>query len=587
MKRHTATLLATLAACGGVAGNTRLKVFSTDWEDDGGVSIGRVWQRVAQTTVARSSDVVIGMSEQGDAMVGLPLLAGAEKWTYTHPLDARPIVAGSLVVGSGGGEAFALDAATGRLVWKRRASGLRLVGAGDDGTITVVTFQRTGGIGSALLAVGRDGQVLWQTETEKQLGAPALLGRMAFVPWAGQYVSVIDLSNGDEAARVTLREHTVRAWAESGSLWFGGESFVRFDERIRDASQGRASVARLASRDLPGTPRLRPRGASPAPVAANAEDRVRLYARPTGGDSGASIEDARYYATYFRLAMGFDSGGAKLAWVHVHGADVLGGAAASGGLVLCDERGQVVELDARNGVVLSEATLGQPIRSCVVSADSMRLSGGGDATPLVQQLEEAVTVDDPELAAAQKVLLRELSAIADASVAKTLIELASDTRTSPDLLADARAAIAKRRSGAEYMEAALERHYDYLKDVLRAPPVGPMAEALGAMNAKSAAPLLAAHLLDPNDTEGDVKQAAAALALLAGPNEVPAMKQFFGMYRASAADDDIGAAVVSVGQALVTLQGALGRTLVDGAASDPMTVDYVREHLAEPASTAP
>jgi len=216
-----------------------------------------------------------------------------------------------------------------------------------------------------------------------------------------------------------------------------------------------------------------------------------------------------------------------------------------------------------------------------------RLGCAAAETPLVQQLEEAVTADDPELAAAQKVLLRELVAIADASVTKTLIDLASDTRTSPDLLLDVRAAIAKRRSGAEYMEAALKRHYDYLKDVLRAPPVGPIADALGAMKAKSAAPLLAAHLVDPNDTEDDIKQIAAALAILAGPSEVPAMRQFFAMYRATAADDDIAAAVVSVGQALIALQGKLGRTLVEGAASDPMTVQYVREHLSEPEGTAP
>jgi len=582
-----AAILATLSACGGGAGNTRLNLFSTDWEDDRGVSIGRVWQRVAQSTVARSADVVVGILQQADAMVGLPLAAGAEKWTYAHPLDARPVVAGSLVVASGEGEAFALDAVSGRLVWKHAAAGLRLIGAGDDGTVTVATFQRTGAVGSVLLAIARDGQVVLQTESDKLLGAPAVLGRMAFVPWAGQYVSVIDLSNGDEAARVTLREHTLRAWAESGSLWFGEQSFLRFDERIHDASLGRASVARLASRDLPGTPSLLPRRAEPAPVAANAEDRVRLYARPTGGGSGAAIEDARYYATYFRLAMGFDSGAAKLAWVHVHPADLLGGAAAAGGVVLCDERGKVVELDATNGGVLSEATLGQPVRSCIVSADSARLSGRSDAKPLVQQIEEAVTVDDPALAAGQKILLRELAAFADASVAKTLIELASDTRTSPDLLVDARAAIAKRRSGADYLETALKRHYDYLRDVLRPPPVGPIAEALGAMNAKSAAPLLAAHLTDPNDTEDDVKRAAAALMVLAGPSELPAMRQFFGMYRATANDDDMAAAVVSVGQALIALQDKLGRVLVDGAANDPMTVDYVKEHLAEPATAAP
>jgi len=149
------------------------------------------------------------------------------------------------------------------------------------------------------------------------------------------------------------------------------------------------------------------------------------------------------------------------------------------------------------------------------------------------------------------------------------------------LLADARSALAKRRNGANYMEAALARHYDYLKDVLRAPPVAPLAKALGAMKDKNAAPLLAAHLIDPSDTEEDVKEAAAALDVVAGPAEVPALRQFFGMYRATADDDDVAAALVSVGHALVALRGAEGRAQVQAAIDDAMTVPYARERLAD------
>src|SRR5579872_5350559 len=109
-------------------------------------------------------------------------------------------------------------------------------------------------------------------------------------------------------------------------------------------------------------------------------------------------------------------------------------------------------------------------------------------------------------------LLKELAEMGDELATKALVDLASDPRTSPDLLVDARAALANRRNGATYMEAALARHYDYLKDVLRPPPVGPIAHALGAMNEKAAAPLLASHLFDPADTDDDVRETAAALA---------------------------------------------------------------------------
>jgi outer membrane protein assembly factor BamB len=580
--------LVALAACGG--GTTRVGArFSTDWTDDGGVSIGRIWDRVGTTPVPPSADVVIGIAGNTDKLVGLPLGGGA-KWTFAHPLDARPVVTASVVVASGGGEVFALDARTGAVIWRRPTGGVPMLGAGDDGSVTVVTFKRAGGVGSSLLAVTHDGQVVSQIETDKALGAPAVLGHLAFVPWVGQYVSVLDLGSGEEVARVTLREQTSRAWTQSGSLWFGQAAFVRFDAHIRDASKGQATRVGLPARELPGSPVLVPPGSEPVSALAGASDKVHLYARPQGSESGAGVSDDHWYATYFRLAMGFDTSQGKLGWVHAHTSDFIGGAAASGGLVLCDEQGKITSLDARTGAVVSEADLGEPLKACVVSVEGQRVSGGGSVTkPFAQQLADAVTSDDAQLVVAQRLLLRELSTMDDDTATRTLVDLASDPRTSPDMLPDARAALANRRNGATYMEAALARHYDFLKDVLRPPPVGPIAQALGAMKEKGAGTLLASHLLDPADTVDDVKQAAAALAVVAGPDQLPTLRQFFGMYRARATDDDLAAAVVSVGQALIAL--ADGASVAD-AAKDDTTVPYAKARLqalvsAMPAPPAP
>jgi outer membrane protein assembly factor BamB len=596
-KASTVTLglaVAMSAACGG--GQTQLNLFSTDWTDDGGASIERVWRRIGTTPVPPAADVVVGVAGRDDKLIGLPLGGGAGggnggKWTFSHPLDARPIVTGNVVVASGGGEVFALDAASGKLVWRRPTGGLALLGAGDDGTVTVAAFRRGGDTGSVLLAVTHDGQVVRQIESDKALGAPAVVAGMAFVPWAGQYVSVIDLANGDEAARVTLRQETSRAWTEGGSLWFGGVGFIRFDERIRDASRGRAATVAVPQRELPGMPKLIPPGTDPLAADANAEDKTREYARPVATDAGAALGDGRWYGTYFRFAMGFDGDHGKLAWVHLHGSDVIGGAAAGGGLLLCDEEGHLTALSASNGAVIANTELGEPLRACVVNVDSQHVVGDASGgKPLAEQLAEAVRADDPQLVIAQKLLLRELATAEDEVATKTLVDAASDPRTSPDLLPDVRTALANRRNGASFMEAALDRHYDFLRDVLRTPPVGPIAQALGAMKVKSAAPLLAAHLLDPADTDDDVKRAAAALAVVSGPSEVPALRQFFGMYRATADGDDMAAAVVSVGQAL--LADKAGHAQVEAAAADAMTIPYARERLgailsAEPAPAAP
>jgi outer membrane protein assembly factor BamB len=577
-----------VVACGG--GQMRLSLFSTDWEDDGGASMARVWQRLGHVAVPASADVVVGVAGRSDRIIGLPL-AGKARWAVSHALDTRPIIAGNVVVGGGGGEVFALDATTGSVLWRRSTDGSTVLGAGDDGTLTVVTLRRPAGTGSVLLAVAHDGKLVREIETVRALGAPAAIARTAFVPWAGQYVSVIDLDSGDETARVTLRAETSRAWTEAAALWFGEVGFIRFDEHISDASRGRASTATLPMRELPGMPRLMAPGGAPVPASSTADDKTRIYARPAASGAGVAIEDSRWYATYFRVAMAFDigqsAGGSKqgdaaggLAWVHLHGSDLLGGAAAPGGIVLCDERGKVTALDASTGGVLSESDLGEPVNACVVSVDAQRLAGApADVKPLAAQLAEVVLADDPQLVVAQRLLLRELSALNEEIATKALVDLASDPRTSPLLLADARTALANRRNGASFMEAALARHYDFLRDVLRAPPVGPIAQALGAMKERPAASLLASHLLDPADTDDDVMRAAAALAVVAGPTEVPLLRQFFGMYRASASDDDIAAAVVSVGQALVVADAPAGRALVEAAAADTSTVPYARERL--------
>ena len=250
-RRHArgATALGALAAalsCGG--GQTRLNLFSTDWTDDGGASIARVWQRIGSDAIPPAANVVVGVAGRDDKLIGLPLGGGA-KWTFAHPLDARPVVAGNVVVGSGGGEVFALDAATGAPVWRRPTGGLALLGAGDDGTVTVVTFRRTGDTGSVLLAVTHDGQIVRQIETEKALGSPAVVQGMAFVPWAGQYVSVIDLANGDETARVTLRERRAARGPRTGRYGSArsGSSASTTTSRTRRRERRRRSRSRRAS----------------------------------------------------------------------------------------------------------------------------------------------------------------------------------------------------------------------------------------------------------------------------------------------------------------------------------------------------
>jgi outer membrane protein assembly factor BamB len=572
-------LSVSIAGCGG--GQTRGAVFDPTWSNDGGAEVTAFQRRFASTPVPRGADVAIGVA--GKHVLSGVSLAGGAPWRFEHPLDARPVIAGSVVVGLGAQELFALDALSGKLLWKRAAGG-KLRGAGDDGKTTVVSLEPTTGAGSVILAVTHAGDVVRQLEDAAPIGVPAVVDGFAFLPWKGQYVSVYDLVNGEETARVLLRSQTSRAFSLGGAVFMGEAAVTRFDDHIGQGASGKASTVALPARELPGMPRWFTSGLEPEPNEWGASDAIRLYARPTTtGD--AAIEGGRFAATYYRLALGLDAKTGELRWAHTNASDFIGGAAYASGFALCDKSGKVTLLDHATGAVAREVSLGGKVDVCAVQTDALDAKAkDAPAVPLAEQLAQAIELPDAELVMAQKLLLREMAALSDESVTKTLIDLASGEHTPQILVDDARKALAARRNGAGFMLSALKQRYDFLAGVLRPPPVGPLADALAAMKDASAAPLLAAHLNDPADTLDDAERAAAALAVLATKNEAPALETFFAGYRCNASDDATVHAVGSVAEALVRLGHA---DVVTAAARDPQTSEGVKARLASFVKSAP
>jgi len=604
---------------GGCAGSpaTKLPRFSTEWVDDGGESMNRVFSRIRSSlqraSLQPSPALAVGVvrrsggpgtntieSSHGDRLVA-HVLGSAVRWSFDHRIDSRPVIAQGVVVAFGAGELVALEGVSGRVLWRTPASASGLLGASDDGATTAVTLAQSQG--SRLVVINRAGEITRDIYTQQRFGEPASVGGVVFVPWGRQYVSALSISSGDELGRVTLGDVVSKSVRAQGSFYFGEIALVRLDEHFALASQKQASRYALTTPEaLPGAPRLFASALDPQPVEASAFDRVRLFALPESRArvDGTLYSDAdRYFASYFRLLFGFDASAGRLTWVRrLPSADgsnpppqVVGGSAARGGLVACGEGGEVVAFEAIRGDVVYTGSLGQPVRSCVVSVGDWTVpassaSSASTSEGLVDQIREAVTDSDASLMTAQRWLVRQLATDDDDASTRVLIELATTSRTGALLLVgDATEALATRRSGEAAMLDALQTPWRRNENAsvsatdVAPLPLGALADALASMHSANAAPLLTRHLMHFATSGGDLRRVAAALRHLATPAQYADLRLFFAMYRGTAESDDVARAVAYVGKALVRLEPVAGRDIVARAASDSMTEPRVREAL--------
>lgn len=564
---------ALLVACGASNANTG-RGFATTWQNDGGQSIANVEQRLHGLPLVPNARVVVGVT--GSGLVGATL-DGKSHWTHAGRSASLPVIAGNLVIVAEGDQILGLDAASGNKLWSVGNRGLGLRGAGNDGTSSALVL--ADGKRSLFLAISASGGVLGSAETELPLGVPAARGGVAFVPWSNQYVSALDMASGDESGRLLTREQVSRALNFGGHLYFGERGLVRFDEKVLFASTNQANRIGLPKLALPGKPGWIESGLQNTTSAADARTKIRIYAAPTqAGNDQLTLGAGTFAASYFRVLFGLDSKSGALTWVRSMPADIVGGAAAASGFVVCDSGGKVWSLD-NAGDDAASLDLGSKVQVCVADAGAEPVPSAAGRGSIATQITEALADLEPDMAEAERYLVAELSKQGEPLVTKTLIDLASSPRIPPELRGETRRLLALRKNGTEYMLAALERHYDFVSGVLLPPPVGPLADALAESGEPRAAPLLAKHLNDPADSAEDAAHAARALVKLATKAEYEDLRTFFALYRATADDDALVAAVVASAEALVRVGGDAGRSVVERAAQDPLTQGDVRRAL--------
>jgi len=566
---------AAAAGCGG--GQTRGHPLDSRWSDHDGSELSAFQQRWSMPKAPELPGVAVGVVNR-QTLVGRALSSGSERWRYEHALEGRPLIAGSVVVGMGDGELFALDATTGEPHWTRKALG-RLRGAGDDGDTTIVSIASLSEAHSIVLAVGRSGDVVRQLYEQAVVGAPAVFDAYAFLPWDGEGVVIFDLLEGTEAARVVAAEPVSHAFLVGGELYFGENTAVRFDDQIVAARWGGGSRVALPDRRWPGDPKWMVPGSTTLPTMATRDDRIRLHARPRSPASGPRLDDLAL--RYERLVMGLRAPAGALRWVHTNANTLIGGAATEDSFAICDTGGDVRWLDATTGRLLHRIALGERLVACQVQSERSpgRSTPPAPAPSLAEQITKALQTRDIRLLPIQLELLEELATIDGSPVSAQLIALASECapantpagqgppRPHGAIGRRARELLAARRSGPEAMVAALAAaqpshepdgstplHRGLLAWAERPQiPVGPLATALQGMDEQRAAPVLAPYLTAPSLPNGELAAVARALEQLATKQQLPWLVEFFARHRCNRADPQLTRAVEAVERGLVRL----------------------------------
>src|SRR6187431_1031829 len=402
-----------LVACSAASVNSSGKALDPDWQNDSGASIAEVEQRLRALPLVANARVAVGVSDAG---LSGATLDGKAHWTHAGRPTSAPIIAGPLVIFSEGDQVIALDAKPGARAWSIGNRGLSLRGAANDGTSTALVLADSHK--SLFLGVSASGGALGSLETQAALGVPAARGGVAFVPWSNQYVSALDIASGDEGGRLLARVQVSQALNYGGQLYFGEQGLIRFDDKVRFASTNQASQVGLPKVELPGKPTWLGSGLLNPTSQANARSKIRIFAAPAGGESGElTLGAGTFAATYFRVVLGLDSKSGALRWVRALPADIVGGAAASSGFVLCDASGKVWTLDNAGSGVQS-LDLGAKVGLCAVDTGAQGVPAAPARPSLAAQIDEALNDLEPTMAEAERYLVNELGKLEDPLVTK-------------------------------------------------------------------------------------------------------------------------------------------------------------------------
>lgn len=536
--------------------------------------------------------VVVGVMEQPRGLFAYDLSAQRMLFRMNAEVTGVPIPAGPFVVVPEGDVVRVRQLSSGKTIHEISSSGMNLIGAASDGTVTAIVLSTGGSMGARSKLVVLQGEHVWGTrEMDRQAGGPAVVGGYVFVPNNRVHLSVTD-SHGVELSRIQVREDVAsQAIAHNQEVYFGLLGIYHVDEETKRGASGGANYFKFKLKErLPGQPSFLPNTADPPPALNSAVHRVSLSFLPAMQRGKVGLVDDALYLLFYRQLFSLNAETSLVRWVHQTENDAVAQKSVPGGVLVVEDSGKLSAVNDQ-GSVQWTADMGiRPVVARVQATDLPRGQPGAAPAPLTMQLVDAALNPDARLVPSRAMAVALLAGLEDEDATAALIEICQERSTPERVRKVACVELAKRTHGSPAIASALARHADYLTDT-KAPPVGPLAEAAMRSGDVSAVPLLLQHLSDPETPSEELPALMLALKELAQPGAAPAIADFLRLYHADANEPRMTDALLIAIDALKKLEGIDAQRTLDPIANDTFSNDGVRaaaaQALAQLTQTAP
>ncbi len=578
------------AGCGEFLDIGRDEPFSNMFRDNRDEDVRKVVARLpapspeARPTNALGRPLIVGLRYGSPGVFAHDLDAGALLWSRDMPVGSRPVIAGGVVVVQSGLNVMALDLADGSDRWRVDTEGFGFFGAGwDDKNVYVALGVEASRVGRLIAVRADTGRVAWRVQTGKLFGRPAAAGGLVFVPWDRQNVSVLDRETQEEVARLRSTDDVINfVFAGPRGVFYGSRGVYLFDDRSYAGTKAGSTYWAPSMQGVPGDPELWADGFAAPTGGRNAREKIRYFFMP-GSDASAGrlgLEHDAVFLLYFRFVVAFDAHTGAIRWTFRHRTDIESMSVEPSGAFLVDSSGTVLRLHPASGLPDWQASIGVDVAAAVfdIAGFSPPSAPSGSVLPLRTQLLEAILDQDNRLLPIRQYALGVLAAMPEPEVTRDILDVYAQ-RTSPQALKDtARAALAARQGGAEFLVGALDTHTDYLMNTT-APPMGVVSQALASMGARGAVTGLVAHLLDPETPMDDLQEVAQALIALGDAGLITTFQSYLTLYHSDSAFAANTNALNVISDGLLKYGGAPERAFLDALLADPYTLPGLKIHI--------